>query len=762
MIMSVITALISTTETTIENVEFAPTISVENLISDLAFILLLGAVVTVLFKWLKQPVVLGYIVAGFLASPHFEYLPSVTTESNIEFWAQIGIIVLLFSLGLEFSFKKLLNVGGSAVVTAMIIVTGMMTVGYGIGRFLDFSDMNSLFLGGMLSMSSTTIIIKAFTDLGLRQKKFASLVFAVLIVEDLFAVLMMVILSSIAINNSVEGSEMLLSVGKLAFFLVIWFLVGVYVLPTLLNAIRNFLNSETLLVIALGLCFGMAVFSVYCGFSLALGAFVMGSILAGISHAERIEKVVTPVKDLFGAVFFISVGMMVEPVVITEYLYPILILSGVVIVGMIVFGTFGMLVTGQSLRVAIESGFSLTQIGEFAFIIASLGMSLGVLDPTIYPIVVAVSVITTFTTPYFIRLSDPFCDMVERVLPKRLHFLIDRYATSASSESETSALWKSVLQRYVWRILLYSSVLIAINLMSHRFLLPWMVGLFPNWGRLLASAVTIVVMLPFLWALAMPASKKIERKRLVAANAHFDVPLIVLSLFRLVLSLGFTIYTLTTIHSVLAGSIAGVVIFVVIILAFSGKIKRKMQSIETKFLDNLNERELRRNGKNNNLVSDLHLAYIEVGYDCPFVGDRLRNSELRKNFGVNIASIQRGSKFIAIPTGDTRIFPGDVLGVIGTDDQIQALLPIVESVEHDESAENVAGDLKLINIQLTEKSPIIGLTSATAQIRAKYCALLVAIQHPDGTYVHPDGTTKFNVDDILWLVGNPKRLEEIK
>lgn len=762
MMMSVITALISTAETTMENVEFTPTISVENLISDLAFILLLGAVVTVLFKWLKQPVVLGYIVAGFLASPHFEYLPSVTTESNIEFWAQIGIIVLLFSLGLEFSFKKLLNVGGSAVVTAMIIVTGMMAVGYGIGRLLDFSGMNSLFLGGMLSMSSTTIIIKAFTDLGLRQKKFASLVFAVLIVEDLFAVLMMVILSSIAINNSVEGSEMLLSVGKLAFFLVIWFLVGVYVLPTLLNAIRTYLNSETLLVIALGLCFGMAVFSVYCGFSLALGAFVMGSILAGISHAERIEKVVAPVKDLFGAVFFISVGMMVEPVVITEYLYPILILSGVVIVGMISFGTFGMLVTGQSLRVAIESGFSLTQIGEFAFIIASLGMSLGVLDPTIYPIVVAVSVITTFTTPYFIRLSDPFCDMVERVLPKRLHFLIDRYATSASSESETSALWKSVLQRYVWRILLYSAVLIAINLLSHKFLLPWMVGLFPDWGRLLASVVTMATMLPFLWALAMPASKKVERKRLVAANAHFDVPLIVLSLFRLMLSLGFTIYTLTTIHSVFVGSIAGVVIFIVLVFAFSGKIKRKMQSIEAKFLDNLNERELRRNGKNNNLVSDLHLAYIEVGYNCPFVGDRLRNSELRKKFGVNIASIQRGGRFIAIPTGDTRIFPGDVLGVIGTDDQIQALLPIVESVEKDETTESVANDLKLINIQLTEKSPIIGFTSATAQIRAKYCALLVAIQHPDGTYVHPDGTTKFNVDDVLWLVGNPKRLEEIR
>ncbi|MDE6814323.1 MAG: cation:proton antiporter, partial [Duncaniella sp.] len=333
------------------------TFNVEGLISDLAFILILGAITTLLFKWLKQPVVLGYIVAGFLASPHFEYLPSVTTEDNIEFWAQIGIVVLLFSLGLEFSFKKLVNAGGSAVVTALFIVCGMMGAGFAVGHVLGFSHINSLFLGGMLSMSSTTIIIKAFTDLNLRHRKFASLVFAVLIVEDLFAVLMMVILSSIDINNSVAGGEMLFSISKLAFFLIIWFLVGVFVLPSLLNSQRRFLNSETLLIISMGLCLGMAVFSVACGFSLALGAFVMGSILAGTSFAERIEKVTLPVKDLFGSVFFISVGMMVNPDIIVEYWAPILVLSVVVIVGMIFFGTTGMLLTGQSLRVAIESGF---------------------------------------------------------------------------------------------------------------------------------------------------------------------------------------------------------------------------------------------------------------------------------------------------------------------------------------------------------------------------------------------------------------------
>ncbi|MBD5255456.1 MAG: cation:proton antiporter, partial [Barnesiella sp.] len=318
--------------------------NIESLIRDLAFILILGAVTTLFFKWIKQPVVLGYIVAGFLASPNFVYLPSVTTPDNIEFWAQLGIVILLFSLGLEFSFKKLLNAGGSAVVTALIIVIGMMIAGFCIGHLLGFSNINALFLGGMLSMSSTTIIIKAFNDLNLTHKKFASQVFAVLIVEDLFAVVMMVILSSIAINNSVQGTDMLFSISKLVFFLVIWFAVGVYVLPSALNRTRRFLNSETLLIVAMGLCLGMAVFSVYCGFSLALGAFVMGSILAGTSFAERIEHVTLPVKDLFGSVFFISVGMMVKPDIIVEYATPILILSAVVIIGMIIFGTFGMLV----------------------------------------------------------------------------------------------------------------------------------------------------------------------------------------------------------------------------------------------------------------------------------------------------------------------------------------------------------------------------------------------------------------------------------
>lgn len=735
-------------------------LSIESLISDLAFILILGAFTTVFFKWIKQPVVLGYIVAGFLASPNFTYLPSVTTESNIDFWAQIGIIALLFSLGLEFSFKKLMNAGGSAVVTALIIMGGMMCAGFAIGHVLGFSNINCLFLGGMLSMSSTTIIIKAFNDLGIQHKKFASLVFAVLIVEDLFAVVMMVILSSIAVNNSVAGGEMLYSISKLVFFLVMWFLVGVIVLPSLLNRIRAYLNSETLVLVSMGLCLGMAVVSVMCGFSLALGAFVMGSILAGTSFAERIERVIMPIKDLFGSVFFISVGMMVNPDVIVTYAGPILALSAVVIVGMIVFGTSGMLITGQSLKVAMESGFSLTQIGEFAFIIATLGMSLGVLDSTIYPIVVAVSVLTTFTTPYFIRMADPAYNIVAKMLPRNLRFLINRYTTDAGTDAATNTLWQSVLRRYVWRILIYAAILITIVLLSKGWLLPMLTHFNEKWGRLICALVTLTAMSPFLFALAIPASKSSERRQLKNANSHSKVPLVVMTLFRLILALGFIVYELKSLYSWSTAVVCGIAVFILIALLLSNRIRMHLHNIEQRFMDNLNERELRRSGKNNNVIADLHLAFMTVGFGCPFVGERLRDSGLRQQYGVNVASIQRGTSAIPVPGGDVRIFPGDTLGVIGTDEQIQNLLKAVEAPENENSVTVSPHDIKLTSLQLTCGSPLLHKSVAESGLRNDYHSLLVSIAR-DGEFFTPDASTRFAEGDVLWIVGNPRQLANL-
>ncbi len=732
--------------------------NIEGLISDLAFILLLGAIVTVLFKWIKQPVVLGYIVAGFLASPHFTYIPSVANEDNIDFWAQIGIVILLFSLGLEFSFKKLLNSGGSAIVTALIIITGMMCTGMAIGHLLHFSFINSLFLGGMLSMSSTTIIIKAFTDMGLRQKKFASLVLAVLVVEDLFAVLMMVLLSSIAINNSVEGSELLYSVAKLVFFLISWILVGVYVLPSLLNRIRRFLNSETLLVVSMGLCLGMAVFSVYCGFSLALGAFVMGSILAGTSYAERIEHVVEPVKNLFGAVFFISVGMMVQPTILVTYWPMILILSLSVIVGMILFGTTGMLVTGQTLRVAIQSGFSLTQIGEFAFIIATLGMSLGVLDSSIYPIVVAVSVITTFTTPYFIKLSDPAYNFVEKHLPEKLHFLIDRYHKDADRSGATGRRWGRVLRRNFTRILIYSIVLIGIILLSERFLLPFINGIIPDWSRLICLAVTLAIMSPFLLAIIVGPSAGHQSEEEKECE---KVPVVVTGIFRFIIAIAFVVRTVMIFYSARTGLVAAFAVGVLITLVFSKRARKGMYRIENKFFDNLNERELRRSGKKNAVVYDLHQAFMTVAAGCPFAGERLRDSNIRRNYGVNIVGIQRGARYIPVPNGDTRVFPGDIISVIGTDEQIERMLPEVEKGLPENSDSYDPSDFHLTSIMLSPKSPLIGLTPVTASLTDKYRALVVAVDRGE-EHIDSRPDLVFEPGDVLWLVGRPAEMNKLK
>ena len=732
------------------------------LIADLALILLLGAVVTLLFKKLKQPVVLGYILAGFLASPNFTYIPSISNLDNIEFWADLGIVVLMFTLGLEFSFRKLMNSGSSAIITALIIITGMTFAGFGVGKILNLNSINCIFLGGMVSMSSTTIILKTLTDLGMRQKKFASLVLAVLIIEDLFAVLMLVLLSSIAVGN-VEGKDLLFSIGKLLFFLIIWFLVGVYVLPSFLAKVRSYLNDETMLVVAMGLCFSMAIFSVICGFSLELGAFVMGSILAGTMVAERMEKVVKPVKDLFGAVFFISVGMMVNPSVLVDYWWEILILAAVVIVGMIFFGTVGMLVTGQTLRVAIESGFTLTQVGEFSFIIAALGMSLGVLQESIYPIIVAVSVITIFTTPYFVKLSQPAYRFIESKLPENLRFLIDRYSKQVVDTNSTKKLWKDILSRYLGRMVIFSVILIAIILVSRQFLFPLLETYLADWGRFLATLITFAAMLPFLFALSFSSLKKDEKMRLHASASFYDVPLVALRIIRYFVALLFIVYMLTLAYDATVAWIAGAICLAFILIFASQKINARYLQIEKKFIDNLNIRENTKSGINNKLIDDLHMAFIEVGAYCPFVGDRLRDSGLRNEYGVSVASIQRGERTMPLPSVDARIFPGDVLGVIGNDEQIKKLN---DDIERDEKAyrslDVFSSKVELRSLTLTDKSPIINVPLGETDIRKDFYCMIVKVQRGEDVFEQPGADTVLNEGDIVWVVGDPDKMDQMK
>lgn len=397
------------------------------MIEDLCIIMLTAGITSLLFKLFRQPVVLGYIVAGMLVGPHMLGEAWVSNEENVETWGQIGVLFLLFSLGLEFSFKKLLKVGGTAVVGAGVIVTGMMATGMLTAHLLGWNSMNALFLGGMLCMSSTTIVFKAIEEAGMQNHRFAGVCFGILIVEDLFAVVLMVLLTSIAVNNEFEGSELLWQVSKLAMYIALWFVLGIALIPTFLKKFKKHLNNETLTIFSIGLCLGMVLLAVQAGFSSALGAFVMGSVLAETVEAERIEHLVQPVKNIFGAIFFVSVGMMIVPSMLFQYWQPILIITLVVIVGQIVFASTGTLISGQPLRVALQTGFSLVQIGEFAFIIAGLGQNLHVTDPTLYPIVVAVSVITTFLTPYIMRLAYPTHAFLESRMSDGARRLLDSY-----------------------------------------------------------------------------------------------------------------------------------------------------------------------------------------------------------------------------------------------------------------------------------------------------------------------------------------------
>ena len=523
------------------------------LITDLALILASAGVMTLIFKRLKQPLVLGYIVAGFIASPHVTFTPSVIDTANIQTWADIGVVFLLFALGLEFSFKKLMKVGGPATIAALTIIFGMVMLGITVGVILGWKRMDCIFLGGMLAMSSTSIIYKAFEDLGLRTKRFAGLVFGILIIEDLVAIVLMVLLSTMAVSKNFEGMEMVYSIGKLLFFLLLWFLTGIYIIPTFFRKTRLLMGEETMLIVSLGLCLLMVVFATYVGFSSALGAFVMGSVLAETIEAEKIERLVKPVKDLFAAIFFVSVGMMVDPAMIIQYIWPIGIITLTILVGQTVFGTFGVVLAGQPLKIALQSGFCLTQIGEFAFIIASLGIAMQVTSDFLYPIVVAVAVITTFLTPYMIRLADPAYPFVEKHLPLQWKRFIDRYTMGTRIVNHDSN-WKRLLTSLIRIVIIYSVVIVAELILSFNFLVPFIQRHIPGvWGSLLSAVLILILIAPFLRAIVAKKNHSVEFQLLWEDGYFSRAYLVSLVVFRFVIAI---VYVMVVIMALFKASVA--------------------------------------------------------------------------------------------------------------------------------------------------------------------------------------------------------------
>ena len=743
------------------------------LIQDLALILVVAGIVTLVFKRLKQPLVLGYILAGFLVSPHMPYTASVADSENIHLWADIGVMFLLFSLGLDFSFKKILKMGASPIISACSIIFSMSMLGVIVGHPFGWSKMDCIFLGGMLAMSSTTIIYKAFDDLGLRQQQFAGMVMSVLILEDILAIVMMVLLSAVASGNNPDGGQMLGSVLQIVFFLVLWLVVGIFAIPALLRKVRRLINNEVLLIVSLGLCCAMAVFSTKVGFSSAFGAFIMGSILAETVEAERIEKLVEPVKNLFGAIFFVSVGMLVDPKILVEYALPITVLVLTILIGQAVFGTFSFMLGGETLKSAMRCGFSMAQIGEFSFIIASLGLALGVISDFLYPVVVAVSVITTFLTPYMIRFATPVYNSLEKRLPSKLVKLLNQMTISQKDRQEKS-LWKPMLTQMAVNTIVYSILTSASIALMFTFVLPFMRRLLPGWelhwyANAITGVLTVLLIAPFLRAMVMKKNRSEEFKALWAESSRNRLPLLLTILVRGIIAVGFIFYICHYLSRFTNALMITIGIIVVGLIILSRWTKKRSITLERLFIMNLRSREIEAqvHGRKRPLYEgklldrDIHISEFEVPYNSMWMGQTLKQLNLAKKFGVHVSSILRGGHRLNIPDGDYIIFPGDVLQVIGTDEQFSTFRETIEKEVFGEDVELEKREMKLRQMIIGSDSPFIGKSLIESGIRDVYSCMVVGLEEGKESLTPYVPARKFQEGDIVWVVGEEESLEAL-
>ncbi|TDQ08850.1 cation:proton antiporter [Pedobacter metabolipauper] len=737
-------------------------IHLPTLISDLGLILAAAGVVTLLFKKIKQPLVLGYILAGVLVGPYLDFLPSVKDHESITIWGEIGVIFLLFSLGLEFSFKKLVKVGGSASITAIVKVGFLILAGYFVGKAMGWKDMDSLFLGGILSISSTMITIKAFEELGIKHKKFAGLVFGVLIVEDLVAILLLVLFSTLAVSQQSAGTEMLFSILKLGFFLTLWFLGGIFLVPTFLKATKKLMNDETMLVVSLALCLVMVLLAVQVGFSPALGAFIMGSILAETTQAERIEHLTKSVKDLFSAVFFVSVGMLIDPGVLVEYAFPIIVITLVIILGKIIFTVLGALLAGQPLKTSVQAGMSLAQIGEFSFIIATLGVTLKVTSDFLYPIAVAAAAITTFTTPYLIKLSEPFYNLLTRILPKRWLDAIGRYSTGTEGITRLSD-WKVLLRAYTFNTIIHSVIIIAVIFLASRFLQPFIVENIGNGmnGTIISVVISFILMSPFLWALSIRRIQKTAYAHLWLNKKYTRGPLISIEFFRVALGVFFVGFLMYEFFDTWVAAGIALLLTIVGMIVFSRKLQAFYDKLEKRFLLNLNAREAQ-NAQPEILPWDTHLEELVVAPESSLVGKTLMELSVRENYGVNIALIERGTIMIPTPGREDRLYPHDKVLVIGTDDQLAAIKELFQgNIDEHKEASFPKKDMTLQKIVINSSSPVFGQTIRNSGIRETTQGLVVGIERNGERILNPDSNLIFENEDVVWIVGNNKKVPDL-
>ncbi len=739
-----------------------------HLIADLALILGVAALVTLLFKRFKQPLVLGYIIAGVIVSKNFKIFPSVIEVQDVQIWAEIGVIFLLFSLGLEFSFKKLAQVGGSASISAGIEAVGMSALGFGLGRLLGWGTTDSIFLGAALAVSSTTIIIKAVEELGLKKKKFASLVFGILIVEDIIAIALLALLSTFAVSEQFMSFDTLLAVGKLIFFLILWFLAGIFFIPTLLKRLKNLMNDETLLIVSIAMCLLMVYLAASAGFSTALGAFVMGSLLAETTKAEKIEHLVHPVKDLFGAIFFVSVGMLINLQTITEYIVPILLITLVCIFGKIITTGLGAFISGNTLKVSLQTGMSLAQIGEFSFIIVALGSTLKVTSEFLYPVVIAVSGITTFTTPYLIKASSPFYNWIDKHLPEKWKKQLLKYSSETQTITAVSD-WQAVLRSFRTNVVIFSVILSAIIYVSATYLPPWIeANTNYAFGGITATTITLIIMAPFLWGLTVRNEQKEAFVR-IYTQQRYRGPIWVMRGIKLTLAVFFIIFLLNRFFSINVALYAAA-LMIILFIAMRKKIQSYYDRIENRFIKNLNDRELQEELRQLELQAsrrnvamapwDAHMTTFDVSPEVNFAGKTLEELQWREFVGINVAMIKRGELTIASPQRYDRIFPGDKLYIICTDAQEKKMNAILRPDKKIlESQQDITVDLDKFTIE--HNSPFLNKSIRESGIRIQTNGLVVGIERDGQRILNPESNVVFEEGDVVWIVGNKKMIASL-
>lgn len=747
-----------------------------DLIRDLALILMAGAITTLIFKKIKQPLVLGYIIAGFLVGPYFHLIPTVADPVSVEIWAEIGVIFLLFSLGLEFSFKKLVRVGGAASITAFVEISFITVAGFYAGKWMGWSTMDSLFLGGMLASSSTTIIIRAFDELGIKTKQYARIVFGVLVVEDIVVILLMVLLSTIAVTKQFEGMEIVYTIVKLLFFLAIWFIAGIFLLPTLLKKAKSLFDDETLLILSIGLCLAMVVLATQVGFSAELGAFIMGSIIAETTSAEKVEHLTKPVKDLFGAVFFVSVGMMIDPQAIMQYGWPVVIVTLLTLFGKLFSTTLGALLSGQPLKQSVQVGMSMAQIGEFAFIVATLGLSLGVISNFLFPVAVGASAITTFTTPYLIKFSEPFYRFLEKLLPSSWIQKLNSYSAGTQSIQAESD-WKIVVKSYRNIILLNATFVLILIWLSLNFLKPYLEETIADTTTrgVTALVISVGLGLPFLWALMAKKPEMSAYKELWMEKKYNKGPLVLLEGLRILLGvLLIGIWTFQLFPTQIAIYIV-VPSTAIILLLFTRRMRDFYKKIEGRFLANLNAREVESANSISGQVSqknavlqnsltpwDAHIVQLEAQPDATYIGKPLKDLEWREKYGINVVYIKRGERLIHAPDRDQFILPFDQVGIVATDSQVTLFKPFFDQAGINSDSKIDLSEIIFDQLVVDEHTQLKGLSIRGSGLRERTNGIVIGIERNNERILNPDSTTIFNWGDIVWIVGQRDKIQSLK